>query len=81
MLKKPFSQKELLNHFYKNDFLIVYNREFETLKKKGIFKVLDIKKEIDTNVLLLLIQVFKYKTDNNGYIIKFKLRLVVRGDF
>ena len=81
MLKKFFNQKELLNYLYKNDFLIVYNRKFEILKKKGIFKVLNIKKKIDTNALLPLIQVFKYKTDNNDYIIKFKLRLIARGDF
>ena len=55
MPKKSFNWKELLNHPYKNDFLIVYNRKFETLKKKNIFKVLDIKKEIDTSVLLPLI--------------------------
>ena len=55
MLKEFFSQKELLNHFCKNDFLIAYNYKFETLKKKGIFKMLDIEKEIDTNALLPLI--------------------------
>ena len=80
MPKKPFSQKELLNHLYKNDFLIAYNRKFETLEKKGIFKILDIKKEIDTSALLPLIWIFKYKTDNNDYITKFKSRLVARGD-
>ena len=55
MLKKPFNLKKLFNHPYKNDFLIVYNRKFETLKKKDIFKVLDIKKETDTSALLPLI--------------------------
>ena len=55
MLKEFFSWKEFFNHFYKNDFLIVYSREFETLKKKGIFKILNIKKEIDTSALLPLI--------------------------
>ena len=80
MLKEFSNQKELLNHPYKNDFLIVCNREFKTLKKKDIFKVLDIKKEIDTNVLLFLIWVFKYKADNNDYITKFKSRLIARED-
>ena len=55
MLKEPFSWKELLNHLYKNDFLIAYDRKFETLEKKNTFKILDIKKEIDMNALLSLI--------------------------
>ena len=81
MLKEFFSWKEFFNYFCKNDFLIVYSRKFETLEKKNIFKILNIKKKIDTSVLLLLIWIFKYKTDNNGYITKFKLRLVAREDF
>ena len=51
--------------------------ELDQLFKRQIFYEID---RATTRTLLPLIQVFKYKFDINGYLVKFKARLCVRGD-
>ena len=55
-------------------------KEITDLESKGTFKTISINESINKLLLLPLIWVFKYKTDFDGYITKFKSRLVARGD-
>ena len=55
-------------------------KEIQALTNKGTFKIADIPEGLINKDLLPLMWVFKYKTDSDGYISKFKSRLVARGD-
>ena len=56
------------------------NKKITDLESKGAFKTILINASINKFFLLSLMWVFKYKTDFDGFITKFKARLVARGD-
>ena len=55
-------------------------KEIINLTKMGIFNIIDVLEDLTPRDLLFLIWVFKYKTDFNGFIIKYKSRLVIKSD-
>ena len=57
-----------------------YRKEIANLTKMGIFNIIDVLKDLIPRDLLPLMWVFKYKTDSDGFIIKYKSRLVARDD-
>ena len=60
--------------------MIKYGKEIADLTKIRIFNIIDIFLDLFYKDLLPLIWVFKYKTDSDGFIIKYKSRLVIRRD-
>ena len=68
----------MLKHPHMTQFTQAVYREFEHLQSRGTFKLAS---RTDANSEILpLVWVFKYKFDNNGYLLKHKSRLCVRGD-
>ena len=57
-----------------------YEREFTDLASMKTFREIDMFEYFIKADLLPLMWVFKYKTDSDGYITKYKSRLVARGD-
>ena len=55
-------------------------KEIADLTKMSIFNIIDVLKDLTPRDLLFLMWVFKYKTDSDGFITKYKSRFVVRGD-
>ena len=57
------------------------HHEIKTIRHKGTYNQL-LQKDLDTknNEVLLLIWVFKYKLNNEGYLKKYKARICVQGD-
>ena len=55
-------------------------RELTDLANMKTFREIDMPKHLTKADLLPLMWVFKYKTDSDGYITKYKSRLVARGD-
>jgi hypothetical protein len=74
----PRHWKELNRHAHKKQFEAAAVAEFNSCWKKGTFANLDITAN-RTNAVPLM-WVFTYKFDENGYLLKHKARLVVRGD-
>ena len=66
-------------HPYAIEFKKVVDKEFNALLNKGTFEYIN-KSKVDKQEPLLLMQVFTYKFDQDGYLIKYKARLVARGD-
>ena len=66
-------------HPYAKEFKKVVDKEFNTLLNKGTFEYID-KSKVDKQEPLSLMQVFTYKFDQDGYLIKYKAQLVARGD-
>src|SRR5436305_11899272 len=66
-------------HLYTKEFKKAVDKEFNTLLNKGTFEYFD-KSKVDKQEPLLLMWVFTYKFDQDGYLIKYKARLVARGD-
>ena len=61
-----------------NQFSQAACQEFEYLQSRGTFKLLP--RTAAHSEILPLVWVFKYKLDNDGYLLKHKARLCVRGD-
>ena len=66
-------------HPYAKEFKKVVDKEFNALLNKGTFEYIN-KSKVDKQEPLPLMQVFTYKFDQDGYLIKYKARLVARGD-
>ena len=74
----PKKHRELDSHLYGARFKQEQKVEYETLWDKGTFKTVPISDA--TSFILPLIWVFIYKGDEDGFLTRYKARLVVRGD-
>ncbi|KAK1917089.1 hypothetical protein P3342_001671 [Pyrenophora teres f. teres] len=74
----PRHWKELKRHAHGKQFEAAAYAEFNSCWKKGTFAKPDI--TADTTDAVPLMWVFTYKFDEDGYLFKYKARLVVRGD-
>ena len=75
----PRHWKELQHHTHGKQFTAAASTEFNNCWNKGTFARPDITVSyVDDAVPLMW--VFSYKFDENGYLLKYKARLVVRGD-
>jgi hypothetical protein len=73
----PKNWKELLTHPHKEGFIAAANKEIQELTEKETFKY--VKRPQEAQVIPML-WTFLYKLDSDGYLIKYKARLCVRGD-
>ena len=79
--KEPKNWKELKAHPKKEEFIAACKAELRELERKETFRM----EPLDGGVvrkadLLPLMWVFKYKVDSDGYLTKYKSRLIARGD-
>ena len=72
----------MLNHLYSKEFKKAANKEINNLLAKGTFEYIDLSELDNTqkDTPLPLMWVFTYKFDQDGYLLKYKARLVARGD-
>ena len=81
---EPKTWRELKAHPKREEFLLACRNELRELDSKGTFKLVHSgtleEEEIADVTLLPLMWVFKYKIDSDGYLTKYKSRLVARGD-
>ncbi|KAJ6061516.1 uncharacterized protein N7446_005636 [Penicillium canescens] len=75
----PKHWKDVMNHPFQQGFLAAMRREIDSLTEKETYKVVDRPKDRGKQVLPLL-WVFSYKLDQDGFLVKFKARICVRGD-
>jgi hypothetical protein len=61
-------------------FLAATQTEFKALQNKGMFESIPLTPQIASQTVLPLIWVFIYKFDTDGYLLKYKARICVRGD-
>ncbi len=73
----PKNWKELQKHPHKQGFLGAANKEYDQLKKRNTFRAVLRPRNVQ---ILPIIWVFTYKFDTDGYLLKYKARLCVRGD-
>jgi hypothetical protein len=78
--KEPRSYQELDHHQYGEQFREAAQKEYCEIWRKGCFaKTTHTAETADAEVLPLM-WVFTYKFDEDGFLYRFKARLVVRGD-
>lgn len=77
LLVEPKNWKQLQSHPHYTQFKQAADIEYEHLIGRKTFQ--PVPKEEIFNVIPLL-WVFKYKLDTDGYLVKYKARLCVRGD-
>ena len=68
----------MLRHPHKEGFLAAANKEYSDLERRNTFRVVKLTTAIPK--LLPLMWVFTYKFDDDDYLIKYKARIVARGD-
>lgn len=73
----PRTWKDLQTHPYREGFRTAATKEYQDLERRNTFKSVPKTSKITT---LPLIWVFTYKFNTDGYLIRFKARLCVRGD-
>ena len=73
---EPRNWRQMLKHRFAREFEHAAIRELNELEKRGAYELTH-KNEQKT---VPLTWVFKYKFDTDGYLVKFKARLCVRGD-
>ena len=76
--RAPANYRELANHSERIGFEEVMRQEIHNLHLKGTVE--EIAKDQINGQLLPLMWIFTYKFDKHGYLVKYKARLVVRGD-
>jgi hypothetical protein len=76
----PKHIRQLENHQFESEFRFDMAIEWKNLRLKGCFQRTNRTKETADAEVLPLMWVYTYKTDEDGFITRFKARLVVRGD-
>ena len=74
----PKGWKDLLYHPHRTGFEAAAQKEYRDLQTRGTFK--SVPKNMVKGIPLPMMWVFTYKYDTDGYLIKYKARLVIRGD-
>jgi hypothetical protein len=77
--KEPRNWKELVRHPHSEGFAEAARFEVKSLKAKGTFDEVDRPTDVSKPVLPLM-WVFTYKFDEDGFLVKYKARICVRGD-
>jgi len=75
----PRAWKDLDTHPYGPEFKAAARKEYSDLDRKGTFLTVPVE-EATGHYIIPVMWVFTYKFDTNGFLVKFKARLVVRGD-
>ena len=75
----PKHWKDVMNHPFQQGLLAAMRKEIHSLSEKETFKVIEKPKDRGIQILPLL-WVFAYKFDQDGYLLKLKARICVRGD-
>jgi hypothetical protein len=76
----PKNWRELKEHPHMAGFLAAAQTEFTALQNKGMFESIPLTPQITSQTVLPLQWVFIYKFDTDGYLLKYKARICVRGD-
>ena len=75
--RPPRNWYELQRHPEHEGFARAAEKEYKALKEKGTFQVVP---KQDGSFIIPLTWVFDYKFDHNGYLVRYKARICVRGD-
>jgi hypothetical protein len=67
----------MIKHPHSEDFRKAAQLEFGTIDQKGTWELVNRPEKVE---VISLKWVFTYKTDPNGYLTKYKARIVIRGD-
>jgi hypothetical protein len=76
----PKRYKDLRSHVFGPEFIEASKVEFRNCWAKQCFQYTELEPETVDGEILPLMWVYTYKFDEDGYLSKFKARLVVRGD-
>jgi hypothetical protein len=69
----------MLRHSHAENFRKAALIEYETIENRDIWQIINRFKNEDHQIISLK-WVFTYKTDANNYLIKYKVRIVIRSD-
>jgi hypothetical protein len=78
LLPLPKNWKAILQHLYSKGFRAAAEKEFRSLEQQGTFT--PVNRPNSGKQILPLLCVFSYKFNQDGYLVKYKARLCIRGD-
>jgi len=76
-LKPPLSFKDIFGKPDEKEWLKAVEEELNNMKNKNVYTL--VKNILDEKILISIEWVFSYKRDDKGNIVKYIVRLVVRG--
>lgn len=76
----PTNYKQMINSVYSKEWLRALDDEMGSLNEMGMFEEDDLESLELNQKLLLLKLIYTYKFDEEGFLVKFKVRIVARGD-
>ncbi|KAL1974702.1 hypothetical protein VTN31DRAFT_4906 [Thermomyces dupontii] len=74
---EPKSWRQMLKHKFRDFWFAACGEEVKKLEERGTYKL--VPKPYGKQIIPLM-WIFSYKFDDDGYLVKFKARLVARGD-
>jgi hypothetical protein len=77
---EPKNFRQMQRHPHAVGFNKAILTEISALRAKGTWKEIPINEVPKEKVIISIMLIFKYKFDENGFLIKYKARLVARGD-
>jgi hypothetical protein len=69
----------MLRHFHTKNFRKAAQVEYETIENRDIWQIIDRSKNENQQIISLK-WVFIYKIDSNDYLIKYKIRIMIKND-
>ncbi len=75
----PAHWRAMLRHSHAEGFRKAAQVEYDAIENRDTWQIVDRLKNEDHQIISLK-WVFTYKTDSNGYLIKYKARIVIRND-
>jgi hypothetical protein len=76
----PRNYRQLVRHSHADGFRKAIGKEWNDLWRKGTMKEEKLVEVSAPSTILPVMWVFTYKFDEDGFLVKYKARLVVRGD-
>jgi hypothetical protein len=76
----PATWREMQRHSHQPGFLAAASKEVNSLREMGTFEETNVPDPKRRHQVLPLKWVFDYKYDSDGYLLKYKARICVRGD-
>ena len=77
---EPKHYGQLASHPHAAGFHLAIQTEITSLKNKGTWREIPIEQAVQSIPIIPTMWVFKYKFDEDGYLVKYKARLCARGD-
>jgi hypothetical protein len=70
----------MLQHFHFSEFKQIILTKIEIFINKKIWKIINVSYDFTDKIIIFTMWIFKYKFDEKKYLVKYKIKLIIRDD-